>query len=361
MVCPYSLTRFGGVQGQVVGIALALREAGHEAVVLAPADGPVEIPGLAPDGLVVLGRSIPVPANGSIAPVSLSPLSALRAERVLRKRGFDLVHLHEPLAPGPGYGCLLSGIPKVGTFHRSGTGFAYRTLGPLARAAAKRLDIRCAVSPEAMATASGVLGGSYELIGNGVDLDRFASAEPWKTEGPTVLFVGRHERRKGLEVLLEAWAVTTPHAAATLWVAGAGPDTEDLRRRHPPGPNLAWLGRVSDEELESRLRGADLLCAPSLGGESFGMVLVEAMAARTAVIASDIPGYAFAAGERAVLVPPGDIGALTEALSKGLSDAASGSGMCAPGALDDALSQAGKWSMQAIASRYEGIYRSLVD
>lgn len=372
LVCPYSLSRPGGVQGQVVGLARALREAGHETVVLAPVDGPLEVPGLEPEDLVTLGRSIPVPANGSVAPISLSPSSVIRAVRAVRERGFDIVHLHEPLAPGPGYGCLLAGgEPKVGTFHRSGTGLAYRAFGPLARAAARRLDVRCAVSPEAMATASEVLGGSYELVGNGVDTDRFARAKPWPTTGPTVLFVGRHEKRKGLEVLLEAWDVLSASGGAagtgggagpgTLWVTGVGPETEVLRRRHPERPNLEWLGRVDDDELASRLAGAHLLCAPSLGGESFGVVLVEAMAARTAVIASDIPGYAFAAGELALLVAPGDIGALTDALSRGLSDASSGSGICAPVALDGALSQARKWSMQALSSRYEDIYRSLVD
>jgi len=350
-----------------VGLALALCEAGHEAVVLAPADGPLDIPGLGKAGLVTLGHSIPVPANGSVAPVSISPLGGLRAMRALRAGGFDVVHLHEPLAPGPSYACLMVGhVPKVGTFHRSGTGVAYRALGPLARSAARRLDVRCAVSPEAMATASGVLGGSYELVGNGVDVDRFARAEPWATTGPTVLFVGRHEKRKGLGILLDAWDVLSASNGSsgppgTLWVAGVGPETEVLRRRHPDVPNVQWLGRIGDDELASRLAGAHLLCAPSLGGESFGIVVVEGMAARAAVIASDIPGYAFAAGDRALLVPPGDIGALSNALAQGLSDAVSGTGICAPSALDDASSQARKWSMQALATRYEGIYRALVD
>jgi len=353
------------VQGQVVGLADSLRSLGHEAVVLAPADGPLDLPRLVPHGVVPLGRSIPVPANGSVAPVTLSPLAAVRAVRAVRAGGFDVLHLHEPLAPGPGYGCLLAcGEPKVGTFHRAGVGLAYRALAPAARWAAGRLDVRCAVSPEAASTASGAIGGSYEVVGNGVEIERFSGAEPWSTEGPTVIFVGRHERRKGLGVLLDAWDRLTGEEAAaprsTLWVVGQGPETEDLRRRHRCGPGLEWLGRIGDEELASRLAGADLLCAPALGGESFGVVLVEAMAARTAVVASDLPGYAFVARGHALLVPPDDPVALAGALERGLSDAAAGTGLCAPETLDAALDHAQRWSMQALASRYVGIFEALL-
>ena len=134
LLCPYSLSRPGGVQSQVVGLARALRSAGHEAVVLAPADGPLEVPGLGAGSLVALGRSVPVPANGSVAPVSLSPLSAVRAVRAVRAGGFDVLNIHEPLAPGPGYGCLLAcAEPKVGTFHRADAGFSYRAFGVAAR------------------------------------------------------------------------------------------------------------------------------------------------------------------------------------------------------------------------------------
>ena len=252
-------------------------------------------------------------------------------------------------------------------------GLAYRVFGMAARGLAGRLAARCAVSTEAASTASEVLGGSYEVVGNGVEIERFAEAEPWVTEGPTVLFVGRHERRKGLGVLLEAWdriarerpteSTGTPeeaHAGAFLWIVGEGPDTEDLRRRHPGTRDLRWLGRIGDDELASRLAGADLLCAPSLRGESFGVVLLEAMAACTVVVASDLPGYAFASGGHALLVPPGDVGALCKALREGLTDAAAGRGLCAAGALDAARAHAQSWSMQALASRYVGIFEALV-
>jgi len=176
LVCPYSLSRPGGVQGQVLGLARALGAEGHEIMVLAPAEHRLEVdePAL---GFVALGRSLPVPANGSVAPVSFSIRGARRGLRAIERAGVDVVHLHEPLAPGAGYACLLRcRRPVVGTFHRCGGSVAYRLLGPLARWAANHLTVRCAVSPQAMATARGALGGSYEIVGNGVELDRFADA-----------------------------------------------------------------------------------------------------------------------------------------------------------------------------------------
>jgi phosphatidylinositol alpha-mannosyltransferase len=359
LVCPYSLSQPGGVQGQVLGLARALGAIGHDAMVLAPADGPVEEGGPGPK-VVVLGRSLPVPANGSVAPVSLGPVGAVRAVRAIRGGEVDVVHLHEPLAPGAGYACLVAcPQPKIGTFHRAGASTAYRVLGPLARWAAGRLDVRCAVSPEARTTAVDALGGSYEVVGNGVELDRLASVEPWPTDGPTVLFVGRHERRKGLGVLLDAFGrVAEENAAVTLWVVGHGPETDRLRARAPAGARVRWLGRIDDGELASRLRGAQVFCAPSLGGESFGMVLLEAMAARTAVVASDIPGYAFVAGGHARLVPAGDAGALADALARALADAACGTGASAPAALEGAFEHASTWSMSRLAERYVGIYET---
>ncbi|MGH9030251.1 MAG: glycosyltransferase family 4 protein, partial [Acidimicrobiales bacterium] len=181
LLCPYSLSRPGGVQGQVTGLARALSSAGHKAVVLAPSERtPTDLVNFRTSEFVSLGRSVPVPANGSVAPVALNPLSMFRAVRALRECDADVLHLHEPLAPGPGYACLLAGSqPKVGTFHRSGAGVAYRMFGLPARALASRLDERCAVSPAAAATASAVVGGTYEVVGNGVDMERYESADPW--------------------------------------------------------------------------------------------------------------------------------------------------------------------------------------
>jgi phosphatidylinositol alpha-mannosyltransferase len=369
MVCPYSLTRPGGVQGQATGLAAALDELGHDTVVIAPVDD--GLAGATASGgveVVPLGRSLPVPANGSVAPVSMSPAVLVRAVRAVRRGGFDVIHLHEPFAPGPGYGCLAaSGLPKVATFHRSGTGFLYRAFGLPARALASRIDVRCAVSPAAEATAQAVLGGSYEVVGNGVDLERFENAAPWPTTAPTAIFIGRHERRKGLDVLLAAWDSMpgsgtengTP-AQRVLWVAGEGPETGRLRRSHPGREGLRWLGRISDEELASRLRGAHVLCAPSRGGESFGVVLLEAMAARTAVVASDIPGYAYVAGANAALVEPNKADKLSEALDRALSDAERGTGLSSADSLDLGIRNASRWSMTEVARRYAAIYERLL-
>jgi len=361
MVCPYSLSRPGGVQGQVQGLARALRALGHDVAVLAPDDG--HPPGPTGATSFSIGRSQAVGSNGSVAPVSLSPLSAVRTRQFARRFGADVVHLHEPLAPLAGYGCLVAPpAPVVGTYHRAGDSRAYDALGPVARWANGRLAVRCAVSAAARDTASRALGGEYEVLFNGVEVDRFAAARPWPTEGPTVLFLGRHEPRKGLAVLLDAFAAVPD--PAVLWVAGDGPETAALRQRHPSSPRVQWLGVLDDDEVAGRLAGADVLCAPSLGGESFGMVLLEGMAAGCTVVASDIPGYRAAAADHAVLVAPGDPEALGGALTDVLA-VATGADAAAAGSLDaarrEALAHAERWSMAELADRYVDVYRRAVE
>jgi len=373
LLCPYSLSRFGGVQTQVLALARALEGRGHVVSVLAPTDdstsGPLGPSVVAAGRLISLGGSTAVPANGSVAPLALSPVASWKALHFLRRSGADVVHFHEPLAPGPGYGCLL-GAPqaKVGTFHRSGASLAYRVLAPVARVAARQLDVRCAVSRAAEETATSALGGSMEIVPNGVDVDQFAGVDPHPTEGPTILFLGRHEARKGLGVLLEAFdrhrarAIVrgAPGGAAvpvTLWIAGSGPDTATLRLRYPPGSGIEWLGAVDDREKASRLLGAHVLCVPSLAGESFGVVLVEAMMARTAVLASSVSGYADVVGHHATLVPPGDPVALASALDRLVVEASQASGRCAPPALDAAARHVEGFGMDVVADRYVELYR----
>ena len=164
------------------------------------------------------------------------------------------------------------------------------------------------------------------MLFNGIEVERFACVEPWPTTGPTICFVGRHEPRKGLEVLLEALTLLPP--AVQLWVAGDGAQTRELHEATAGDPRVIWLGRVNDAGKARRLRGADVFCAPSLGGESFGVVLLEAMAAGVPVVASDLTGYRAVArsGVDALLVPPGDAAALAEALGQH----AYGCGPCAP-------------------------------
>jgi phosphatidylinositol alpha-mannosyltransferase len=354
IVCPYDLSRPGGVQGQSVGLARALRRQGHEVVVVAPDDRPH---GWATGHVYAAGRSVAVRSNGSVAPVSLSPLAARRAVDAVRDWRADVVHLQEPLAPALGYGFLLARRwPIAATFHRSGTPRAAPLASPLARWACDRIDARVAVSAVARATAASLCGGDYEVLFNGVDVERFARATPFRSDAPAVLFLGRHEHRKGLGVLLEAFAsLPAGRVRAELWVAGEGPQTAALRARFPESARVHWLGIVSEEDAADRLCGASVLCAPSLGGESFGMVLLEAMAARCRVIASDIPGYRDAAAGHATLVPPGDVDALAAALAAALGATPD------PVMLDAAAAHASAWSMDALARRYLDVYaRALV-
>jgi phosphatidylinositol alpha-mannosyltransferase len=317
LVCPYSLTIPGGVQSQVLALARSLRVAGHDTRVLAPCDGPPPDAGVTP-----LGNSVPTSSNGSVAPLAPDPAAQLRTIRALRDEAFDVVHLHEPLAPGPTQTALLfRNAPMIGTFHRAGDSAAYAIAKPGVTWLAKRLDLRCAVSPDAEQTARKAVGGVYDLLFNGIELERFAKAVPTATDGPTVFFIGRHEERKGLAVLLDALPLLP--ADVRIWVGGTGPQTEALRARHGGDPRIEWLGRLSDEEVAARMRGADVFCAPSLHGESFGVVLLEAMAAGAVVVASQLDGYRNVAsdGVDALLVEPGDSTALAGALRSALGDA----------------------------------------
>ena len=352
MVCPYSLSIPGGVQGQVMGIARAMRALGVEARVLAPCDGPPPATWVSP-----LGASVPAAANGSVAPIAPDPSAALRTIRVLRDEHFDLVHIHEPLVPGPALTALLwSDGPLVGTFHRAGEIAWYRAIKLPARWALSRLALRCAVSELAMATAREALGGSYELVWNGIDVGLAVRAEPWPTSGPTVLFLGRHEPRKGLGVLIDA--VTRHGVDAHIWVAGEGPETAKLRAATTGDARFEWLGRVSEAEKLRLLRGADVLAAPSLHGESFGVVLLEGMAAGTAVVASDIPGYRGVArpGRDAILVPPGDPAALAGALREALAGGPQVAAM-----KESAHRRAAEHSLDALARRYLELYEPLLE
>jgi len=347
LVCPYSLTIPGGVQGQVMGLARELRMLGHDVRVLAPCDGAPPDSGVTP-----LGRSVPFATNGSVAPLAPDVSCALRTIRALRDEQFDVLHLHEPLCPGPTTtALLLRGAPVVATFHRSGPSGAYAALRPLVQWGARRIDIRCAVSEEAMLTAREALGGEYDLLFNGIEVERFAKATPVLTDGPTIVFVGRHEERKGLAVLLEAMQHLP--SDVRLWVAGEGPQTSGLRDRFGHDRRIEWLGQIDDDDKAARLAGADVFCAPSLHGESFGVVLLEAMAARTAIVASDIDGYRRVTrdGADAVLVPPDDPVALAAGLARVLDDGTEAQRLVASGEC-----RATEFSMAGLAEAYEDRY-----
>ena len=351
LVCPYSLTLPGGVQGQVLGLARTMRELGHDVRVLGPCDGPPPDPGVTP-----LGDSIPTAANGSMAPIAPDPSAQLRTIRALRDERFDVVHLHEPLAPGVTNTALVFKMqPLVGTFHAAGEIAAYRWMSPLARWALAKLDLRFAVSADAVEMAHRNVGGSYELVFNGVELAPYAKVPPAAKTGPTIFFLGRHEPRKGLAVLLEAMQELP--AGVNLWVGSDGPETTALRQRYAGDVRIEWLGRISDREKVARLKAADVFCAPSLSGESFGVVLIEAMAASTAVVASDLPGYANVAraGRDALLVPPGDVAALAGALREALVDDALSARL-----VNSGEERAAEFSMQRLAEIYLGAYERIV-
>jgi phosphatidylinositol alpha-mannosyltransferase len=195
------------------------------------------------------------------------------------------------------------------------------------------------------------LGGEYVLVHNGIDVERFAKASPWPSEGPTIFFVGRHEPRKGLAVLIEA--MTHLPEEVTLWIGGDGPETAELRRRTHRDRRIEWLGTIDDDEKARRLRGADVFCAPSLYGESFGVVLLEAMAAHTPIVATDLPGYANVAqgGTEAVLVPEGDAGALAGGLRRVLADTRLAERLAVAGE-----ARAAEFAMDRLAERYLELY-----
>ena len=349
LVSPYSLSVPGGVQGQVMGLARSLRSQGHEARVLGPCDGPPPASFVTP-----LGNSIPTAANGSMAPLAPDPSAALRTMRALRDEAFDVLHLHEPCVPGPTMTALLTrAAPTVGTFHAAGESASYRYLNPLVRWLAGRIDVRCAVSADAEAFARHYLGGEYELLWNGIEIDRFSRAAPAPCTVPTVFFCGRHEPRKGLAVLLDALAALPPEVR--VWVASDGPQTAELQARHTGDPRIEWLGRVSDPEKVARLRGATVFCAPSLGGESFGVVLLEAMAAGTPIVASDLAGYRNVAthGVNALLTPPGDPLALAGAIRRVLTEPGLASSL-----VDAGAQRAAEFSMDELARRYVTLYRT---
>jgi phosphatidylinositol alpha-mannosyltransferase len=351
LVCPYSLTIPGGVQGQVMGLARALRALGHDVRVLGPCDGPPPDAGVTP-----LGRSVPTAANGSVAPLAPDPSAQLRTIRALRDEDFEVLHLHEPLAPGPTLTAIIFGeAPKVGTFHAAGESAAYRYLGWGLKRLARRLDHRCAVSPDAVALAESGLGGTFELLFNAVEVERFTSGPVHPTDRPTIFFLGRHEPRKGLEVLLEA--LSDLPADVRLWVGGDGPQTEELQQRFGHDERIEWLGRISDDEREARMRGCTVYCSPSVRGESFGMVLLEAMASGCALVASDLDGHRNVAtdGVDALLAPVGDARGLAKALRRVLDDPGLRAELVAGG-----RRRAEQLSMAQLAERYVAIYARLL-
>lgn len=353
LVSPYALSVPGGVQSQVAATARELAHRGIEVAVCSPGAADMS---LVAAGVVHVARGaiLPIPANGSRAPVTLS----WRAAQVFAGRAASMrdgvVHVHEPFAPVAAYAVLHQHrAPTVATFHRGGGGPAYVVGRPLIHRLSRGIDVSTAVSNVAAETIHAAAGIDSSVLFNGFEVDRIRGAAPAPSTDPTILFVGRHEPRKGLRVLLEALALVD--RPLRCWVVGDGPETDELRRRHGSDERIEWLGAVDDDEKFAGLSGADILCVPSLGGESFGLVPLEGMAAGTAVIASDIPGYREATAGHAMLVPPGDVTALAAALDQLLADPPGS------GALDAARAHAAAWSIPALVDRLVEAYAEAVD
>lgn len=349
-MCPYSLTIPGGVQEQVMGLARELRRMGYETRVLGPCDGPPPASFVSP-----LGNSLPTASNGSIAPIAPDPAAQFRTIRLLLDEDFDVLHVHEPLAPGPTETALfLHPAPIVATFHAAGESNGYSLLSLPLRRLADNITYRVVVSKDALALIQPYMGGEYEVLFNGVELDRYRTAVPRELAGRTVFFCGRHEERKGLDVLLAA--LEHLPRDVRLLIASDGPDTKRLRQQFGDDPRIEWLGRLSDEDKIAYLRGASVFCAPSLRGESFGVVLIEAMAAGTPVVASALDGYRNVAtdGQDALLCEPGDVVALAAALTRVLDDGDLAERLRAAG-----LRRAEHFSMTELAKRYARIYEDL--
>jgi phosphatidylinositol alpha-mannosyltransferase len=333
LVSPYSWSYQGGVNRHVEALAREFLGRGHYVRVLAPVDPPGRLSRAlhrgapeardVPDYLIPLGRTVGIGANGAVSNLSVSPSGGVAAvRRELRKGGYDVIHVHEPLVPLVGWNAALGArAPVVGTFHAYSTkaipNHVASALG--ARRVFNRLAARIAVSEAAAWTGRRWFGGRYEIVPNGVDVDAAPRAPQPVSDELRVVFVGRPEERKGLPVLLSAFDALVEHVPARLTVIGA--EREDILRYLANPETMQMIdarGRVSGGELWEALHGADLLCAPSLAGESFGMVLTEAFAAGTPVIASEIAGYSDVVtdGVDGVLVPPGDPQRLAEELQR---------------------------------------------
>lgn len=367
LVSPYSWDVPGGVNRHVGQLAACLRERGHRVTVLAPGGG-------AKEGFYSAGRSFPVPANRSVANICFGPGVAARVRRFLASADFDLLHLHEPLIPSVSMLALLySRAANVGTFHaaREGGSLGYFLARPVLKPLAERLHLRTAVSRAAVELVSRYFPGEYRILPNGVDTRRFnprgvnlfqltekahltgrgfpgaAAGEGGSTasrdggkggeegfaggmegclpepklpqlDGDAfyLLFVGREEPRKGLQVLLEALPrVRRNHPEVRLLVVGAEGGGRKVE-------GVTWLGRLPDELLPAAYRTARIMVVPSLGQESFGIILLEAMACGVPVVASDIPGYRYVVreGVEGLLVPPGDAEALASSIAALVTD-----------------------------------------
>src|SRR5438105_13950923 len=368
IVVPFSWSYVGGVNEHAESQAEALQMLGVETRLIMGYDPPRSLArrlhvGITrqdspPPGLISLGGSVNVPANGSRPNIVLTPAAIPRLRRLLIHERFDLLHLHEPMTPAICVATLaLARVPLVATWHATGE-LGWMKVGmPLWGCLIDRIDQRVAVSEQARMSASRYLPGEYEIIPTGIAIPSRASPDG---RGQTVVYVGRHEPRKGLQVLLRAWPAIRRRSGARLRVIGADPRAVRLTmaRERLSDDGIDLLGVIVGEPLTSELAAAKLLVAPSLGGESFGMVLARAFGCATPVVASDIPGYAqVMAPEVGVLVPPGNVEALATAVV-GLLEDEPRRRRLGVGARERALA---RYDWSTLAGRLLGLYDRLLD
>ena len=336
LVSPYDLGRFGGVQDQVRVLANALGARGHETVVVGPgATGPPRA--------VLVGNVTEVPGNGSVTPIALAPRAVTRALAALD--GVDVVHLHEPLMPMISLGVLLRRAkPVVGTFHADPSALfraGYRGLRRPLRRLLRRIDVITAVSPVAASAVEPIV--PVRLIPNAVDVSAVAVANGRNQS--RVAYLGRDDPRKGLGVLLEAWPTVKEAAPeAELIVVGS-------ERTDAAPADVVFHGRVSEERKRSLLAASGVFCAPNTGGESFGVVVVEGMAAGCAVVASALPGFEYVLDGVGATVPPSHSNALAAALIGVLNDDTRRGAM-----QRSALARAQTFDVASVVTQYEAVY-----
>jgi phosphatidylinositol alpha-mannosyltransferase len=338
LVCPYTWDVPGGVQEHIMGLAEALIELGHQVSVISPADDDAPLPGY----VVPAGRAVPVPYNGSVARLAFGFLSASRVKRWLKEGGFDVLHVHEPAAPSLSLlACWVADGPIVATVHTAiPRSRAMHAAEPILQSALEKISGRIAVSEAARTTLVEHFGGDAVLIPNGVPVRKFEKADPlpgWPGPGGALGFLGRmDEPRKGFAILLRAFEMlAAERPGLRLLVAGHG-DADEALARTPAAlrDRIVMLGQVSDADKVRVYHSVDVFCAPNTGGESFGIVLAEAMAAGAPIVASDLDAFrqVLRRGEAGELFPTGNAAELAAAagrlldqpeLRAGLSAAAS--------------------------------------
>ena len=329
IVCPYSWDIPGGVQAHVRDLAEHLIGLGHEVSVLAPGDE--DMPDL-PPYVVIAGKAVPIPYNGSVARLQFGMVSAARVRRWLRDGRFDVVHVHEPAPPSLSLlTCMIHDGPLVATFHAATLRSRFLSMfDTVLQPFLEKISGRIAVSPAARKVIVEHLGGDAVVIPNGVAVENYVDAPPlpgYPREGGTIGFVGRYdEPRKGMDVLVAALEMLVPQRPGLrLLVAGRG-EEQPFREGLSPalGERIVLMGQVSEADKASMLRSVDIYCAPNTGQESFGIILLEAMAAGTPVVASDLDAFRRVLGGGAAgrLFPVGDAAALAATLAEVLDDPA---------------------------------------